>query len=148
MDEGQQLVVRNRKSNASDRRSSSTGSSESQEIGTPQFELANTLTRLIAAFAFNIDDNTDIRIQLPWNFGPFLEDVPRRLGVNEALDAASTALVAAYTNFASGKVVASPDVITKHTNALSALRRCLNDPSKAYSSETLCSTMILIIVQV
>ncbi len=140
-------MVRNTRSSTSDR-SSSYSSSESPGIGTPQYELANKLTRLVASFTFNIDENADIRIQLPWNFGTFLTDVPRRLGYNEALDAACEVLVAAYANFVAGRVVGSADVVMKHSNALSALRRCLDDPIKAYSSETLCSTMILIIVQV
>lgn len=74
--------------------------------------------------------------------------VPRRLGINEALDAAADALVTSYTCFIAGSAVATSDVLIKHSNALSALRRVLDDPVKAQSSETLCSTMILLIVQV
>ena len=147
MDEGKQLAVRNGRPTTNVR----TGSGSANEVfvvETPPYELANRLTRLIAAFVSKIDASADIRIQLPWNFGDFLSDVPRRLGTNEALDAASDALVTSYTNFIAGHVVATPDVLIKHSNALSALRRCLGDPVKAYSSETLCSTMILMIVQV
>lgn len=112
------------------------------------YDLANQLTRLIAAFASKIDASADINIQLPWNFGDFLSDIPRRLGTNDALDAAAQALVTSYTHFVAGDATATPDVLIAHSNALSALRRCLDDPVVAYSSETLCSTMVLLIVQV
>ena len=117
-------------------------------VGSPSRSLANKLTRLISAFVSNIDESANINIQLPWNFGPFLSDVPRRLGANEALDAASEALVTSYTHFITGNAEANSDVLTKHSMALGALRRTLDDPVRAHSSETLCSTMILLIVQV
>ena len=147
LDEGKQLALTNGRPTANID-SVSSNSHETFIVGAPPYELANRLTRLIAAFVSNIDDRADVRIQLPWNFGVFLADVPRRLGTNEALDAASEALVSSYTRFLAGDVVASRDVLVKHSNALSALRQCLDDPVKAYSSETLCSTMILLIVQV
>ena len=147
LDESKQLVLRNAQTNTH-LSSGSANSNGNVVLGTPPYQLANQLTRLIAAFASNIDESADIRIQLPWNFGSFLSDVPRRLGTNEALDAASQALVASYVHFIAGEVEATPGVLIKHSNALSALRRCLDDPVKAYSSETLCSTMILLIVQV
>lgn len=76
-------------------------------------------------------------------------DVPRRLGINLALDAASDALVAAHTNFCSnGRFVPEQGFLAKYSQALNALRDILDDPDKAYSSETLCAIMILMIVQV
>ena len=99
-------------------------------------------------FISNIDSSAPIQIQLPWNFGPFLSDIPRRLGANEALDAAAEALVTSYTRFIAGDQVANVEVLTKHSKALAALRRTLSDPTKAHTSETVCSTMILLIVQV
>ena len=121
---------------------------QSVVVGSPSRSLANKLTRLISAFVSSIDESANINIQLPWNFGPFLSDVPCRLGTNEALDAASEALVTSYTHFITGDAEANPDVLTKHSMALGTLRRTLDDPVKAHSSETLCSTMILLIVQV
>ena len=114
----------------------------------PSRTLSNSLTRLTSAFVDKIDPTADIRIQLPWNFGGFLADIPCRLGTNDALDAASDALVTAYTGFCGGNVGPHPEVLVKHSRALNALRRCLSDPIKAYSSETLCSVMLLLIIQV
>lgn len=147
MDEGQQLAIKNRQP-ATNTIVESSSSNHPPLLGRPSYDLANELTRLIAAFTFNIDESADIKIQLPWNFGPFLSDIPCRLGTNEALDAAAQALVTSYTHFIAGDAMASADILIDHSNALSALRQCLDDPVKAYSSETLCSTMILLIVQV
>ena len=114
----------------------------------PPHALSNTRSRLISALIYNIDPSINIRIQLPWNFGIFFEDIPSRLGQNEALDAASDAIVTAYTHYCAGDIGPNPKVLVKHSRALNALRRCLDDPVKAHSSETLCSIMLLMTMQV
>lgn len=111
----------------------------------------NSLTRMVSKFTANLDSDQNSNYQLPWNFGPFLEDVPRRLGNNAALDAAAEALMTAYVAFR-GRAGADPDrthrTCTKsYGNAIKSLRECLND-HRASDSETLCSTMILLIVEV
>ena len=87
-------------------------------------------------------------MQLVGNFGGFLTLVPARLGRNEALDAAADMLVSAYGHFRLGNVVPSTQVLVKYSRAIKALGRCLNDPVKAISSETLASTWLLLISQV
>ena len=114
----------------------------------PSHTLSNDLTRLTSVFVHKIDPSVDIKIQLPWNFGGFLADVPCRLGINESLDAAADALGTAYTGFCAGNVIPHPEALVKYSRALNALRRCLSDPVKACSSETLCSVMLLLIIQV
>jgi len=116
-------------------------------VAAPSSGLTNSLTKLTSAFVSNLNSPLDINVQLQWNFGDWLADVPCRLGTNEALDSASEALVAAYTRYLAGDTVACPDVLIKHSKALGALRQCLNDPVKAYSSETLSSILMLIVVQ-
>jgi Fungal specific transcription factor domain len=107
------------------------------------------MTKLASALVYKIDPTTDIRYQLVWNFGGYLADVPRRLGTNPALDAASDALVAAHTDFcSSGRPGSECELLAKHSHALSVLRDALDDPVKAHSSETLCAIMLLMIVQV
>lgn len=107
------------------------------------------MTKLASAFAGRIDPTIDMRYQLLLNFGGYLADVPRRLGTNLALDAASDALVAAHTNFCSnGHFVPEYGLLAKYSQALNALRDVLDDRDKAYSSETLCAIMVLMIVQV
>ena len=116
--------------------------------GGPSSNLSNSTTRLVSAFVVGIDPSADIRFQLAWNFGVFIEDVPRRLGANEALDAASDAIVTAYTRYRAGYVHNHPVVLLKHSRALAALGRGLDTPAVAHSSETLCAMMLLMTCQV
>ena len=147
VDEGQQLAFRERETSTNSSIESNVAD-RSLMLGKPSYTLSNQLTKLIAAFASNIEPFADIKVQLPWNFGDFLSYIPCRLGTNDALDAAAQALVTSYAHFIAGDVVATSDVLIDHSNALSTLRRCLDDPVVAYSSETLCSTLILLLVQV
>ncbi|KAF4554099.1 Hypothetical protein D9617_5g069750 [Elsinoe fawcettii] len=120
--------------------------------GTPSFGMVpdNSLTRMINRFTANLDTDRNSNFQLPWNFGPFLEDVPRRLGHNAALDAATEAVMAAYIAFR-GRNGREPSknnqlCLRSYGKAVNSLRECLND-HRASSSETLCSTMMLLIVE-
>ncbi|PNS13838.1 hypothetical protein CAC42_1329 [Sphaceloma murrayae] len=111
---------------------------------------SNTLSRIISRFASNLDSDKNSNFQLPWNFGPFLEDVPRRLGRNAALDASAEAVMAAYVAFRT-RGGGDPDrndalCLNSYGRAVNALRACLND-DRASSSETLCSTLMLLIVE-
>lgn len=110
--------------------------------------LSNSLDRLVFAFVMDVDPNADSRYQLPWNFGPFLEEVPRRLGYNESLDAAAEALLTAYGTFRAPQKEQHELSMRQYSRALNALRRCLSTPETAHSSETLCSVMLLMIYEV
>ena len=109
---------------------------------------SNSLTQLTLAFVDKVNPSIDVSFQLVGNFGAFLREVPRRLGTNESLDAASDLLVTAYTRYCAGHIEPDGEVLVKHSRALSALSTCLNDPVTAHSSETLCSIMLLLICQV
>ncbi|KAL4817063.1 hypothetical protein BDW67DRAFT_184138 [Aspergillus spinulosporus] len=98
--------------------------------------------RLVAA----IKPQTDLRYNLAWAFGGYLVRIPQRLGVNEALDAAVDALVTAHQTFAACKEI-TVGSLTKYSRALSALRRCLDNPLTAGTSETLCAVSVLLLVQ-
>ncbi|KAI9717341.1 MAG: hypothetical protein M1828_007229 [Chrysothrix sp. TS-e1954] len=114
----------------------------------PAKPLSNKFTIFTSAFFHTIDPTTSINYQLPYSFGPFLLGIPRRLGTNEALDAAADALIEAYRQFCSKDVTHVEVAIRKHTHAINALRHCLDDPVKAHSSETLAAIMVLQILQV
>ena len=109
---------------------------------------SSSTTRLAVAVARIVSPTIDLRVQLTWNFGGFLADVPRRLGTNAALDTAASSLTAAYACYAVGQRTANRESLLIYTAAGKALRICLDDPVKAHSSETLCAIMILMIVQV
>ncbi|KAI9769602.1 MAG: hypothetical protein M1835_006672 [Candelina submexicana] len=110
---------------------------------------SNAMTTLVSAMVSKVDPTIDIRYQLVWNFGGYLVDVPRHLGVNPALDTASDALVSAHTSYcSSGPAHPGHELWAKYSHALNALREALNDPSTAQSAETLCAIMLLMITQV
>lgn len=89
-----------------------------------------------------IKPETDLRFNLAWSYGPFLDEVPRRLGQNEALDAAVDALLQAHGCMCCRSQV-TVSALSAYSRALSALRQCLGQPKTASSSNTLCAVMLL-----
>jgi hypothetical protein len=81
-----------------------------------------------------------------WLYGPFLVDIPRQLGSNDALDAAmdtfSTTLAVLHTR------AITDDMRAKYVEALAALRNSLDNPSLATSSSTLYAIFLLVVTQV
>ena len=92
----------------------------------------------------------DLRYSLTWAYGAFFEEIPKRIGTNEALDTAVDALVYAHSKFGSSVHGASndPECLGKYTHAVTTLRLCLDDPIKARETNTLAAVMLLLIVQV
>lgn len=82
------------------------------------------------------------------SFGGFLADVPRHLGVNEALDAATDAFVAPAYSFRSGRRGPEELALRRHAKAINVLRTCLDSQSAAHASETLCAIQLIMIYQV
>lgn len=107
---------------------------------------SNSTTRLAEAFTQAIKRSTDIRYNLGWSFGIFLEDVPRRLGTNDALDRAVDAVTFAHTDFCNRRP-GSVQALTKYSAALRTLRVYLDDPVHAQETNTLAAVMILLICQ-
>ncbi|KAJ5179474.1 hypothetical protein N7492_002684 [Penicillium capsulatum] len=87
---------------------------------------------------------SDIRYDLAY-YGPFLHDIPRRLGSSRALDASVKTLVTAYPYF-HGRGF-PPSVFVNFGSSLRALRECLSDPVEARSSNTLCAVYLITICQ-
>ena len=79
-------------------------------------------------------------------YGPFLRYVPQRLGVNDALDASVESLTCAFTSLHTHQN--STNMLVKYGSALKKLRKCLNDPVKAQSPETLCAIYLILITEV
>ncbi|GLI76182.1 hypothetical protein PoHVEF18_004453 [Penicillium ochrochloron] len=107
---------------------------------------SNSTTRLAEAFTQAIKRSTDIRYNLGWSFGIFLEDVPRRLGTNDALDRAVDAVTSAHTDFCN-RQPGSVQALTKYSAALRTLRVYLDDPVHAQETNTLAAVMVLLICQ-
>ncbi|KAL8672374.1 MAG: hypothetical protein Q9168_003146 [Polycauliona sp. 1 TL-2023] len=111
-------------------------------VPTPCKAISNGPSKLVSAFVGRISQGVDIRFQLPWNFGDYLNQLPRRLGVSEALDAAVDALTTVHASFCAGNLSPGPEVLAKHAHSLSVLRRDLSDAVKARASETLAAIMV------
>lgn len=96
----------------------------------------------------HLTKDSDLRYNLTWAFGTFIQDVPRRLGKNAALDAAATSLALSHVRYSTGREDAAPEELKAYVNALSVLRRCLDDPVVARDANTLCAVMLLLFSQV
>jgi hypothetical protein len=105
---------------------------------------SNETTKIASAFIF-ILEVTDLRYDLSC-YGPFLKDIPKRLGSNTALDASVNVLTSAFSSLYTRQQ--SLETLSRYVNALKALRICLNDPSQAWTANTLCAIYLLLICQV
>ena len=96
----------------------------------------------------HLTTDSDLRYNLTWAFGNFIQDVPRRLGKNAALDAAATSLALSHVRYSTGRRDAAPEEIKAYINALKVLRGCLDDAEVARDANTLCAVMLLLFTQV
>ena len=90
----------------------------------------------------------ELKFNLAWSFGPFLEHVPQRLGKSAALDAAAKVIVAAHSSHCASRRRVTPNILVDYSRALTQLRLALDDVVTAQSPETLCAIMLLLICQV
>ena len=81
-------------------------------------------------------------------FGPFIREVPSRIGHNAALDAAAACLVHAHTSMIHHKNANELVNVERYTRAVSTLQRCLDDPGQMNSPNTLCAAVLLGLVEV
>lgn len=115
---------------------------------TPSSAPSNEKSHLTSALITLLDPSVGIEVNLLFNFGGFIIDIPRRLGSNAALDATSDAFVASFTGFRSGRREPDTKVLRLHGKALKALRSCLEERTTAQASETLCAIQLIMIYQV
>lgn len=106
----------------------------------PSTDTSMIATAFVAAFQV-----TDIRYAMAY-YGPFLRDIPRRLGNSTVLDSAVKALSTAYPFLHTRSY--PPNALFLYGQSLRALRECLNDPAEARSPNTLCAVYLIIICQV
>jgi hypothetical protein len=89
--------------------------------------------------------NSGVRMSV---FGPFIREVPSRIGHNPALDAAAAVLVNAHTSLVHKKTsmeIVSPQL---YLRAIKTLQTCLEDPQQGMSANTLCASVLLSLVEV
>jgi hypothetical protein len=104
---------------------------------------SNEQTHLVGDFVDKLRV-TDLRYAL-WVYGDFLADIPRRLGQNQALDAAVDVFTAATTVLHTG--LSSTETQQKYVTALAALRMTLGSDMQQSPADILCAIHLLIIVQ-
>jgi hypothetical protein len=81
-------------------------------------------------------------------FGPFIQEVPARIGHNVALDAAVAVLVNVHTSLVCKKTaneIVSPEL---YIRAIKTLQTCLENPQLGMSANTLCASVLLGLVEV
>ncbi|KAJ5373710.1 hypothetical protein N7517_005716 [Penicillium concentricum] len=107
-------------------------------------QVPSTETSLMAAAFVAAFQVTDIRYAVAY-YGPFLRDIPRRLGSSTVLDSAVRALSTAYPFLHTGSY--PPNVLVRYGQSLRALRECLNNPVEARTPNTLCAVYLITICQ-
>ena len=113
--------------------------------GTLTWPLSNEATIMLNDFIQKLQVR-DPRYDLVWAYGALINEIPRRLGTNAALDASVLAMTSAISGI--GHIRKSPEVFRRYGNALRALKTCLNDPVAVRSSSTLCAIYLVWICQV
>jgi len=106
--------------------------------------LSNQITFVTNAFISTFEIK-DLRFDISC-YGGFLKEIPKRLGKNDALDAAVTALISAFSSLHTHEQ--SRDGLVKYVHALKTLRMYLGDPVRAREPNTLCAIYLIMICQV
>ncbi|EED17351.1 conserved hypothetical protein [Talaromyces stipitatus ATCC 10500] len=112
----------------------------------PRLPPSNKITILTSKYVQATKLTTNLKYNLAWAYGFFMFEILRHMNENEALDSAVDALVCAHTNFCTRSDI-SVETLSSYSRALRSLRKCLDDPTKAGTSETLCAVMLLLICQ-
>lgn len=102
---------------------------------------------LVALLASKLS-NKDLRYDLEWAYGPFMVDIPKRLGHSIALDAATRALTLSLPPSPQTRRQPSVGTLHSYTVALEATRLALADPIQSRSTNTLCAVYFLLLCQV
>lgn len=81
-------------------------------------------------------------------FGPFIQEVPSRIGHNPALDAAVAVLIDAHTSLMYKNTSNDVVSINLYLRAIKMLQGCLEDSQEGMSTNTLCASVLLGLVEV
>ncbi|VTO90236.1 unnamed protein product [Fusarium graminearum] len=79
-------------------------------------------------------------------YGWFIQDLPRRIGSNEPLDAAIAAFVAGFGTL-QDKTMSTVDALDRYVFALKALRKSMQNSVQANSVDNICSIYLIAICQ-
>ena len=90
----------------------------------------------------------DLRYDVGWAFGPFVGEIPKRLGRSVALDAAARTFVLSLPPSPCARKQPESSILENFTVALKATRLALAHPVESRSIDTLCAAYLLMICQV
>jgi len=90
----------------------------------------------------------DLRYDVGWAFGPFVGQIPKRLGHSVALDSAARAFVLSLPPSPCARKHSESSILENFTVALKATRLALAHPIESRSMNTLCAAYLLMICQV
>ena len=90
----------------------------------------------------------DLRYDVAWAFGPFVSEIPKRLGRSVALDSAARTFVLSLPPGPHTRRHPGSDILESFATALRATRLALAHPVKSKSTDTLCAAYLLMICQV
>ncbi|RDL36967.1 uncharacterized protein BP5553_04400 [Venustampulla echinocandica] len=80
--------------------------------------------------------------------GSFIDAIPARLGLNQALDNAVSCLCAIYRGTLSAPYLSHKPVYQSYVRALASLRLCLSDEAYRLEPETLCASILLQVCEI
>jgi hypothetical protein len=106
--------------------------------------ITSDVARAASAFV-SVLQVTDPRYDITC-YGGWVLDLPRRLGVNDALDASVQALSAAFPSIHTKNITCK--ALGTYVKALEVLRMHLADTKKAREPETLCAIYLIMVCQV
>ncbi|XP_044717631.1 fungal zn(2)-Cys(6) binuclear cluster domain-containing protein [Hirsutella rhossiliensis] len=109
----------------------------------PSRPLSNQTTRTSGAIV-SVLQISDPRYDL-FAFGPFIKDIPSRLGTHAALDASADALASAFSCVHTRCI--TPESLAKYARALRSVQNSLQSPATAYSEQTLCAIYFIMLCQ-
>lgn len=81
-------------------------------------------------------------------FGPFIREVPARVGHNPALDAAVAVLIDTHRSLMYKKTSNDIVSINLYLRAIKTLQSCLENSEQGMSTNTLCASVLLGLVEV
>ena len=110
-------------------------------FGDPTTALSND-SSIGTGMLVSVLDVTDPRYDV-FCYGPFMKDLPRRMGHSQVLDASASAFASAVRAIRTKQT--SVDALQKYGVALSAIQQSLGDSTTAYSADTLCSVYLIMV---
>lgn len=102
---------------------------------------------LSRALVASINDAGTVGLQMSV-FGPFIREVPARVGHSPALDAAVAVLVHTHASLLYKKAPNDVVSINLYLRAIKSLQGCLDDAREGMSTNTLCASVLLGLVEV